>query len=58
MSTITFYLSPMVVYEKISKPARLVSGSKSLDEANDALHSIGLFTELDLEREIEKVVPT
>jgi hypothetical protein len=58
MSTITFYLSPIVVYEKISKPARLVSGSKSLDEANDALHSIGLFTELDLEREIEKVVPT
>ncbi len=58
ISTITFYLSPRVVYEKISKPARLVSGSKSLDEANDALHSIGLFTELDLEREIEKVVPT
>ncbi|MCI0454797.1 MAG: DUF1152 domain-containing protein [Candidatus Dadabacteria bacterium] len=55
ISTITFYLSPMVVYEKISKPARLVSGSKSLDEANDALHSIGLFTELDLEREIEEM---
>ena len=56
-STITFYLSPRVVYEKISKPARLVSGSKSLDEGNDALHSIGLFTELDLEREIQNVVP-
>lgn len=55
VSTITFYLSPMVVYEKVSKPARLVSGSKSLDEANDALHSIGLFTELDLEREIEEM---
>jgi hypothetical protein len=55
ISTVTFYLSPMVVYEKISKPARLVSGSKSLDEANDALHSIGLFTELDLEREIEEM---
>jgi hypothetical protein len=49
-STLTLYLSPRVVYEKISKPARVVSGSKSLEEANDALHSIGLFTELDLER--------
>jgi hypothetical protein len=53
-STVTFYLSPVVVVEKVSKPARLVLGSKSLDEANEALHSIGLFTELDLEREREK----
>lgn len=50
MSTLTFYFSPRVVYEEVSKPARIVSGSKSLDEANEALHSIGLFTELDLER--------
>lgn len=50
VSTLTFYFSPRVVYEKVSKPARVVSGSKSLDEANEALHSIGLFTELDLER--------
>jgi hypothetical protein len=50
MSTLTFYFSPRVVYEKISKPARVVSCSKSLDEANEALHTIGLFTELDLER--------
>jgi hypothetical protein len=53
-STVTFYLSPGVVVEKVSKPARLVLGSKSLDEANEALHSIGLFTELDLERERER----
>lgn len=53
-STLTFYLSPKVVFEKVSKPARLVSGSKSLDEANEALHSIGLFTELDLERERQR----
>jgi hypothetical protein len=51
VSTLTFYVSPRVVFEKVSKPARLVFGSKSLDEANEALHSIGLFTELDLERE-------
>jgi hypothetical protein len=53
-STVTFYLSPVVVVEKVSKPARLVLGSKSLDEANEALHSIGLFTELDLERKRER----
>lgn len=50
VSTLTFYLSPGVVYKEVSKPARVVSGSKSLDEANEALHSIGLVTELDLER--------
>lgn len=54
ISTMTFYLSPKVVYEKISKPSRAVSNSKSLEEANDALHSIGLFTELDLERSRQK----
>lgn len=53
-STLTFYLSPQVVYEKVSEPARLVSTSKSIEEANEALHSIGLFTELDLERERQK----
>ena len=53
-STLTFYLSPKVVLEKLSKPARLVSGSRSLDEANKALHSMGLFTELDLERERQR----
>jgi hypothetical protein len=53
-STVTFYLSPSVIVEKVSRPARLVLSSNSLDEANEALHSIGLFTELDLEREKQK----
>ncbi len=54
MSTITFYLSPQVIYEKVSKPARSVIETKSLEEANEALHSIGLYTELDYERDKEK----
>lgn len=54
VSTLTFYLSPRVVFEKVSKPAKLVSRSRSLEEANEALHLIGLFTELDFEREKEK----
>ena len=51
ISTITFYISPSVVYEKISKPARTISECKTLTEANLALHKLGLKTELDYELE-------
>lgn len=51
ISTITFYLSPSVVFEKISKPARTISKCGSLADANDALHKLGLKTELDYELE-------
>lgn len=51
ISTITFYLTPSVVFEKISKPARTVSECRSLAEANEALHKLGLKTELDYELE-------
>jgi hypothetical protein len=37
--------------ETLSKPAQAVRESSSLEEANEALHTIGLKTELDLERE-------
>jgi hypothetical protein len=50
LSALTFYLSPTVVLGSLSMPARSVRGSSSLEEANEALHSIGLRTELDLER--------
>jgi hypothetical protein len=51
ISTITFYLSPSVVFEKISKPARTISDCRGLAEANEALHNLGLKTELDYELE-------
>ncbi|MBI3058639.1 MAG: DUF1152 domain-containing protein, partial [Deltaproteobacteria bacterium] len=51
LTTLTFFLSPTVVYHTLSTPARAVNGSSSLEEANEALHAIGLKTELDLERE-------
>ena len=50
-STVTFYLDPRVVYEKISEPARVVTNCKNLEDANKALNRIGIKTELDLERE-------
>lgn len=51
LTTLTFFLSPAAVYRALSRPARALSHSASLEEANDALHAIGLKTELDLERE-------
>ncbi|MEQ9619460.1 MAG: DUF1152 domain-containing protein [Deltaproteobacteria bacterium] len=48
-STVTFYFSPGVVYEKLSRMARSVINTRSLEEANEALHSIGIRTELDIE---------
>ncbi len=51
LTGLTFFLSPSKVFETLSRPAQAVSHSTSLEAANDALHSIGINTELDLERE-------
>lgn len=51
LTTLTFFLSPSVVYETLARPAQAVSKSSSLEAANEALHALGLKTELDLERE-------
>ena len=51
LTTLTFFLSPTILFETLSRPAEAVRESSSLEEANDALHAIGLKTELDLERE-------
>jgi hypothetical protein len=51
LTALTFYLSPSVVFRTLSRPARSVAQSASLEEANEALHAMGLRTELDLERD-------
>jgi hypothetical protein len=51
LTVLTFYLSPSVLFETLSRPAQAVASSRSLEEANEALHKMGLRTELDLERE-------
>ncbi len=51
LTTLTFFLSPTILFETLSRPAQAVKESSSLEEANDALHAIGIKTELDLERE-------
>jgi hypothetical protein len=51
LAGLTFFIAPTVLFETLSRPARAVAGSASLEEANDALHKIGVKSELDLERE-------
>lgn len=51
-STVTFYVDPQVVYEKISKPARAVSECRTIEEASRALNAEGIKTELDIDAEL------
>jgi hypothetical protein len=51
LTALTFFMSATKLYETLSRPARTVRASSSLEDANDALHAIGISTELDFERE-------
>ncbi len=51
LTALTFFLSTSVLYETLAKPAQAVRAVASLEAANDALHAMGIKTELDLERE-------
>jgi hypothetical protein len=51
LTALTFFLVASKVFDTVSRPARAVCQSTSLEAANDALHAIGIKTELDLERE-------
>ena len=52
LASLTFFMSPSKLFDTLSRPARALRNSTSLDEANDALHAIGIRTELDFEREL------
>ena len=47
----TWYLDVPVTVSTVGRLARAVAGATSLEDANDALHELGVRTELDLERE-------
>ena len=51
-STVTFYVDPRVVYEKVSKPAQAVYECETIGEANTKLNEAGIRTELDIEMEL------
>lgn len=50
-AAITLYFDPAAVYE-ISKPAKLIDGTKSLKEADEILRKAGYITELYIEEEL------
>lgn len=50
LTALTFFMSPTALYETIARPARALKDTQSLDAANDALHALGIYTELDFER--------
>jgi hypothetical protein len=44
-------MSAAKLFQTLSKPAQALRASASLEAANNALHAMGIKTELDLERE-------
>jgi hypothetical protein len=50
LTTLTFFMSAAKLYATLSRPAQALMDSTSLEEANDALHGLGIRTELDFER--------
>ncbi len=51
LNALIFFLKSEVLFE-LNEMAKAVKGCKSIDEANEALHALGIKTELDLEREM------
>jgi hypothetical protein len=54
-ATLTFYLDVPATIEACGRLARAVDSAATVEEANDALHALGVHTELDLEREAGRV---
>ncbi len=50
VASLTFYLDVEATIRAVGRLAGAVDGARNLEEANDALHAIGVSTELDLER--------
>ncbi len=51
-ATLTFYFDVAIAFATAGRLARAVAGAADLEQANAALHALGLVTELDRELEI------
>jgi hypothetical protein len=51
VAALTFYLDVDITINAVGRLAQAVAQATSLEEANDALHGLGVTTELDYERE-------
>jgi hypothetical protein len=52
-AALTLYLDVGATIEAVGRLARAVDGAADLEQANDALHALGVRTELDLERDAQ-----
>lgn len=50
LTTVTFFFDPRVIVEHVNEIARALGDTSSIEEANERVHSFGVFTELDYER--------
>ena len=53
IAALTAYLEVEAMMKATGRLAHAVDGAEGLEDANEALHAIGVRTELDLEREAE-----
>lgn len=58
LTALIFFMSTTKLYDTLARPAQAVRPSTSLDQANDALHAIGIRSELDYEREYFRKEPS
>jgi hypothetical protein len=56
LTALTFFISTAMLYDTLARPAQVVRQSESLDQANEALHAIGIRTELDFERDYDRIL--
>jgi hypothetical protein len=54
-ATVTFYFDVAVAYDTLGRLAQAVDRATSPEEANEALHALGVRSELDLERDALKL---
>ena len=52
VAALTFYLDVDIAINAVGRLAQAVTDAASLEEANDALHELGVSTELDYERDL------
>jgi hypothetical protein len=58
LTALTFFISTAKLYDTLAPLAQAVRVTSSLDEANDALHALGIRTELDYERDYDQAMRT
>jgi hypothetical protein len=54
LTALTFFISTTILFESLARPARALLHSSSLEQANEALHGLGIRTELDYERALDQ----